>query len=84
MRAAALHDQHDAITVGDPVHLGPQRLNARFRTQLAVRSTSPFRLIMYVSDAALYVIEYFVGYRPAFWYSCGSFRSFVTLGLLSK
>jgi hypothetical protein len=74
----------DAITVGDPVHPGPQHFDARFHTQLAVRSTSPFRLIMYVSDAASCVIEYFVGYRPVFWYSCGSFRSFVTLGLLSK
>jgi hypothetical protein len=72
------------VTVGDPVHPGPQHFDDRFRTQLPVRSTSPLRLILYVSDAASYVIEYFVGYRPVFWYSCGSFRSFVTLGLLSK
>jgi hypothetical protein len=83
-RATALDDQRDAITVGDPVHSGPHHFDDRFHTQLSERSTSPLRLIMYVSDAASDVIEYFVGYRPVFWYSSGSFRSFVTLGLLSK
>jgi small ligand-binding sensory domain FIST len=81
---AALDDQRDAITVGDLVHPGPQHFDDRSQTQLAVRPASPFRLIMYVLDAASYVIEYFVGYRPVFWYSCGSFRSLVTVGLPSK
>jgi len=63
---------------------GSQHFDDRSHTQLAVRPASPFRLIMYVLDAASYVIEYFVGYRPVFWYSCGSFRSLVTVGLLSK